>query len=157
MSGELRVALVAGIAAVGGAVVGGAATYLGNQAILSKQLDREERQQKTAARGVARVYAEQVVSAAAILRGASTQDRWPGRNNQIYFELPAMEDRRLVQSRLSLRSAANVSAADQVMRGVSTIIDVEPGHGLNVRTRPLVASDTRVLERGAVALGELGE
>jgi hypothetical protein len=111
MSNELRIAIIAATAAVVGAVVGGAATYLGNQAILSKQIDREERQQRNAARGVARLYAEQVVSAEEILENVSAQNRWPGLNDLSYFELPGLDDRRLIQSRLSLRSAAAVSGA----------------------------------------------
>jgi hypothetical protein len=155
MPTEVRVALVAAIAAIGGAVAGGAATYLGNQAILGTQLEREERQQRTTARGVARVYAEQLRSAAEVLEFASTQRRWPGRNDHGYFELPALEDRRLVQSRVSAKSADSVSRADQVIRAVATIVEVEPGNELNPHTQSLVLTDRQALERGARALDEL--
>ena len=155
MSKELSVALIAACAAIGGALAGGAASYLGDRAIVNKQVNREERQQKIAAVGVARVYAEQVVGAAEVLKHGSQENRWPGQNDLGYFDLPALEDRRLVQSRLSARSAATVSEADQAMRAVATIIDVEPGRELSSHSRIVIVADRQSLERGAAALGEL--
>ncbi len=157
MSKEVSVALIAACAAIGGALAGGAASYLGDQAIANKQVNREERQQKIAALGVARVYAEQVGGAADVLKDGSTEHRWPGQNDLSYFDLPALEDRRLVQARLSAKAAGRVSEADQVMRAVGTIIDVEPGHDLSVHSQSLIVTDQQTLERGAVALRELVE
>jgi hypothetical protein len=157
MSKEVSVAVIAACAAIGGALAGGVASYLGDRAIVNKQINREERQQKIAALGVARVYAEQVGGAAEVLKDDSAEDRWPGQNDLSYFDLPALEDRRLVQARLPAKSATRVSEADQVMRAVGTIIDVEPGHELSVHSRRLIVTDRQTLERGAVALRELGK
>ncbi len=154
-AGPILVAVIAAIAAILGSVAGGTASYLGNKAILGKQVEREERQQKVAARGVARVYAEQVVSARRVLRFALSTDRWPQRNDLSYFDLPDLEDRRLVQSRLSVMSAEAVSDADGVLRAVASVVVVEPGNALSARARQLLRSDLVTLEHGARALQEL--
>jgi hypothetical protein len=123
MSSDTRVATV----------VGGVVTYVGNQAIFGQQLSREERQQKIAGRGVARVYAEQVGSAETVLKYDYANHRWPGRNQLSFFELPALEDRRLIQSRLSLRSATAVSEADEAMRGSSNSTASPPRRTLSAQ------------------------
>jgi hypothetical protein len=46
------------------------------------------------------VYAEQVGGAAVVLKDDWDENRWPGENDLGYFDLPALEDRRLIQSRL---------------------------------------------------------
>jgi hypothetical protein len=157
MSSDTRVATIAAVAAIVGTVVGGVVTYVGNQAIFGQQLSREERQQKIAGRGVARVYAEQVNSAEKVLKYDYANHRWPGRNQLGFFELPALEDRRLIQSRLSLRAATAVSEADEAMRAVTSIVDIEPERGLSERGTTQIVTYIGTLHRGQYALGAYGK
>ena len=90
-------------AAIVGVAIGAAGTYLGNHAILTAQVNREERLQKTATRGVGRVYAERLKAAAEVLSDDLDQHRWPGRNDLHFFDLPTIEDRRLVQGSVPKR------------------------------------------------------
>jgi hypothetical protein len=154
MPGEVRVAMIAAVAAVAGALVGGVATYAGNQALFGQQLDREERQQKIAARGVARVYAEQIRSADLGLRYDAKNGRWPGRNQLSFFELPVLEDRRLIQSQLSPKASLLISGTDQVMRAVTSIINLEPDRRLSQGARPEIVADIATLDKGQGALAQ---
>jgi hypothetical protein len=152
---NVRVAIIAAAAAIAGALVGGIATYAGNQAILGEQLDREERKQKIAARGVGRVYAEQIRSADIALRYDAENGRWAGKNQLSSFELPALEDRRLIQSRLSPQDSSLISSTDQVMREVTSIIYLEPDRRLSNAARPEIAADIATLDKGEGALAQL--
>jgi hypothetical protein len=173
MAESLRIAGVSAAAAILGASVGAVGTYVAtekvlegnqavvqkqiaaNQAVLQSQVDREDRQQRRTARGVARVYAEQLGDALEILEYAQKQGRWPGRNNLSYFVLPALEDRRLIQSRLSDRSSGAVVRADSAMRAMTSIIEVVPEHHLGDQTRRLIRGFERALTHGVDALGEM--
>jgi hypothetical protein len=138
-----------------GVAAGSTAAYFTNHETLKSAVDREERQQITAARGVARVYKEQIYGANAVLRTISIHNRWADRNDLKFFDLPPIEDRRLVQSRVSSTSSTRLSHSDEAMRTVASIIDVEPQHPLNTGTKVLVKNWRHDLERGAVALNEL--
>jgi hypothetical protein len=146
---------IAAVAAVVGVAVGAVGTYAGNQAILSKQVEREERLQKAEARGVARVFSEQLKAAAEVLDSGLQQARWPGRNDLHLFTLPTTEERRLVQARLSARAADAVSKADEAMLDAATTIEVEPGRPLTVNGRTAMEREAQRLAYGVKALPEL--
>lgn len=152
MNDTVLVGLITAVAAVGGAAVGGVFTYQASHEGLKEQEKREERQQSARTRGVARIYVEQINSANGILRNILKEDRWPARTNVVYFALPELEDRRLIQSVLLAKSSARLDDADEAMRAVVTIITAEPEHKLSVRARQLVVGWSGNLERGAAAL-----
>jgi hypothetical protein len=155
MSNQVVGAVITGLAGLFGALAGGGFTYLASHETLKQQLGHEEQQQKLEARGVARVYVEQIYGANAILRSTLMRRRWPGRNDMVYFSLPAVEDRRLVQARLSSIASTRVDEADEAMRAVATILEIEPGQDLSKDARHLVMGWRGNLERGAVGLREL--
>lgn len=143
------------VAALAGVAVGALGTYLGNHAILTKQVEREERLQKTAARGVGRVYAEQLKAAAEVLNFDLAQHRWPGKNDLHFFDLPTIEDRRLVQARLSPAGSDAVGKADEALRGVASTIELEAGLPLSSHAVVILTSDSHRLSGGVKALREL--
>jgi len=143
------------VAAIVGVAVGATGTYLGNHAILSKQVEREEGLQKTAARGVGRVYAEQLKAAAEVLNDDLAHRHWPGRNDLHFFALPTIEDRRLVQARLSSGGSDAVSKADEALAGVASTIEVEAGRPLSPHATVTLNSDEQRLSGGVKALREL--
>lgn len=153
---DSRIALITAAAAVLGALVGGGATYLSSKSVLDRQLGREERREHERARGVARVYAEQDIDAAAILAGAKLRQQWPVQSERVYFELPALEDRRLVEGRLSLKSAAAVTTGDTVVRAVTVELQTRSGQPLGPSGNALLSEYEASLTRAAEALGELG-
>jgi len=154
---QIPVAVITGLAGLLGAAVGGGFTYLASHETLKQQIGREERQQKLEARGVARVYVEQIYGANAILRSTLMQKRWPGQNDLAYFDLPAVEDRRLIQARLSSTASTHLDEADEAMRAVFTVINVEPGQQLSSHGRSRVLSWRGNLERGAAGLRQLSK
>lgn len=142
-------------AAIAGVAIGALGTYLGNHAILSKQVEREEQTQKAAARGVGRVYAEQLKAAAEVLNYDLARKHWAGRNDLHFFALPTIEDRRLVQARLSSKGSDAVSKADEALAGVASTIEVEAGKPLSPQATVVVSNDERRLSGGVTALREL--
>ncbi len=155
MSNQLAITVITGLAGLLGAAVGGGFTYLASHETLTQQIGREERQQRLEARGVARVYVEQIYGANAILRSTLMEKRWPGRNDLAYFDLPSAEDRRLIQARLASTESTHLDEADEAMRAVFTIIDIEPGHELSRSALHRVISWRGNLERGAAGLHTL--
>jgi len=143
------------VAAIVGVAVGAAGTYLGNHAILSKQVEREERLQEAAARGVGRVYAEQLKAAAEVLHDDLVHSHWPGRNDLHFFALPTIEDRRLVQARLSSEGSDAVSKADEALAGIASTIEVEAGRPLSPHGKVTAKRNEKRLSGGVKALREL--
>jgi hypothetical protein len=155
MDEKVSVALIAAVASLAGAAIGGLTTYLVSHDGLTQQLTREEQQQRASPRGVARVYQDQLYGANNVLHQAQKNRRWPGRNDVGYFELPPIEDRRLVDSRLSIEHAARVREADEAMRAVASIIAVEPQQPLSETNQQHVVTWRKELENGSKALREL--
>src|SRR4051812_13053328 len=129
--GKGFIAAMAAASALGGAIIGGAVTYVttekvleGNQKAVQRQIDREDRQQRRTARGAAGGYAEQLDRAQKTIAYAEQIGRVPDTSHLSDVALPALEDRRLILSRLSSTSARTVVTADEAMRAMSSIIQV---------------------------------
>jgi hypothetical protein len=173
MGEKALIAVVSAAAALGGAAIGAVATYFStqagvegnqrvakeqiaaNQKVVQSQIDREDRRQLKAAHGVALTYSEQLGRAQRILEYAQQIRQWPGRNNLSDVALPALEDRRLILSRLSARSASTVIAADGAMRTVTSIIEVRAGHPLSPKNEKQIAGLERQLHAGVNALSTI--
>jgi hypothetical protein len=155
MARDLRLGLITGAAVIAGAAVAGAGSYLSSQTVLKGQLAREERVERIGSRGTAQVYAEQLAGADAVLGVATIDGRWPSRVLSKLYDLPTLQERRLVMSHLSLGAAAALAGADAAMRSVSIDLETKAGErvGTTQRRKNLVASDA--LRRGELALQEL--
>jgi hypothetical protein len=148
-------ASITALATVVAVVVGAAIPYFSNKSVLEQQLQREERQQTLAARGDARVYRETLFEANQILRNASEAGRWPPKTELSYFGLPSLEDRHLVQSRVSPTSYNRIVLADQAMLGMASVIQIEPAKGLSQGNQRVLHGWQKDLEEAAVDMREI--
>jgi hypothetical protein len=151
----IAAASITAAATIFGVVLGAGIPYFSNKSVLEQQQQREEHQQTLAARGDARVYRETLFEANQILREARQVGRWPPRSELSYFALPSLEDRHLVQSRVSPTSYERIVLADQAMLGMASVIQIEPAKELNPKNRTVIYGWQKDLEQAAADMREI--
>jgi hypothetical protein len=139
-----------------GTTVGGFLTYKATNDSLSTQIRHEDARESDRVRGSARIYGELLKEDIVILETYAGSGYRPPTFVLKYFQLPPIEDRRLVQSRLSLKSALAVRNADGEVRVNATRIETEGGQRLNPRERELMRNAAKVILEGFEALAEVG-
>jgi hypothetical protein len=157
MNSDLRTALVLASAALLGAGTAGVTSYLGEKAIVNRELGSEAQRHELEARGVALVYEEQLERAVEALKTSLTRGQWPNSQEARLFELPTIEERSEIQSRLSRESAGAVGDADTTIQDVYVAIGESPSGTLDEEGRNDVQGYISTLEEGANALEKLSK
>jgi hypothetical protein len=151
----IAAASITAVATILGVVLGAGIPYFSNKSVLEQQQQREEHQQTLSARGDARVYRETLFEANQILRDSRRLGRWPPRSELSYFALPSLEDRHLVQSRVSSTSYGRIVLADQAMLAMASVIQIEPAKELSPTNRTVIYGWQKDLEQAAADMREI--
>jgi hypothetical protein len=142
-----------------GAMLGSAVSYFGEKAISDSSLAHEEQHQRDEVRGIARVYREQMLVAATVLKVDYERDYQPGTSEARFFELPSVEEQSRIQSRLASRAVGVLQSADEAMEDVSAAAasSVLGGKPILEENKSDIVGYISSLQKGAAALGGLAE
>jgi hypothetical protein len=125
------VAAIAAIAAIAGAVVGGAVTYLGNEQLQKHQIEQEASRQATSARAVVRLLmSEYYNDGNRLLNMIHTGAYNPySYRERAFVSQIGEEDRKLLAGNLSERDWVEVSEASQAIEAVQADVEAHRGRG----------------------------
>jgi hypothetical protein len=109
-------ALATSLIALGGAVIGGLLTFLGQWLLERRRVEREERREERLTLGAARLMQQDFHRAKALLLVSADSGLWWDVNRELMFNI-AMEDRRVLAARLSHDAWATVVVAEAQYEG----------------------------------------
>jgi hypothetical protein len=125
------VATIAAVAAIAGAIVGGAVTYLGNEQLQNHQIEQEQTRQETAARAVVRLLmseyhadGDQLVD----MLGSHAYSAYSYRERTFVSHI-GEEDHKLLAGNLSEQDWIKVSTASRAIEAVEADLEAHRGKG----------------------------
>jgi hypothetical protein len=148
---------MAAMAAVAGAAVGGAATYLADKTVVDKQLNHEETRQARVVRGEARIYVEQLGDAEDTVKTILSKGRLPPRYLIYLFSEPEVGIRQAMAAEMKPKQATALIAADQAMTVLHNIEEQFGGGKLPPGSVGEFAAQDDILAKGVEALNEFAQ
>lgn len=159
MKNEHRLFLIMAFIGLFGAILGSVVSYFGEKAVSDSSLAHEERRQRDEVRGIARVYREEMMVAANVLKVDYGRDYQPATSESRFFEIPSVEDQSRVQARLAPEAVRVLQSADEAMESVSAAA-ASPSLGgkpILEENKTDVVGYIASLEKGAAVLEGLAE
>jgi hypothetical protein len=149
---ELRVALIGAIAAVVGALVGGAISYAGNKAMLDHQASERREQEAASTRGAARRLNYQLVVAAADVQGTIKSRRVPPRTRLRTVGELSTAEQNLLYGRLTPPNWLRVTTAQVALRDYLALLSEAPERTLSSTDVDVLLKIRDTLAYGAQAM-----
>ncbi len=159
-SGNIAVAVIAGLSAIGGAAVGGFATYKIDKAMQDQQVHEEEVRQTTAARAIARLMMSEYEDDADQLRYMiGTREYAPASYHaRTFVSHIGQEDRKLLAGRLSEKEWQDLSEAAHEVEVVEADMEIHSGRGpVGEEERETFKRARAACDVAAEALGPLAQ
>lgn len=122
---------IAAIAAIVGTLVGGLATYAGNQQLQNRQVAREEARATTSVRAIARLLMTEYqkdIKALDLMRGIGEYEP-ASYHRHTFVSSIGLEDRKLLAGRLSAQHWLSVADAAQEIETVAADLEAHHGQG----------------------------